>query len=116
MTRREFAAALLAAPARIVSIYSGVAVGAQSFSFRELPLDRAIDAMRELGLGYAELSQRHVLPSDPAAVKQWRTSVPLDEFRRIRKKFDDAGIVLSAYTYGLRSNFTDAEIAHAFEM
>jgi len=57
-----------------------------------------------------------VLPSDPAAVKQWRTSVPLDEFRRIRKKFDDAGIVLSAYTYGLRSNFTDAEIAHAFEM
>ena len=116
VTRREFSALMLGGAARILSTYSGVAVGAQTFSFRELPLNRAIAAMRDLGLGYAELSQRHVLPTEPAALKQWRTSAPLEEFRHIRKRFDDAGIVLCAYTYGFRANFTDAEIAHGFEM
>ena len=40
----------------------------------------------------------------------------LDEFRRIRKKFDDAGIELCAYTYSFREDFTDDEIEHGFQM
>jgi len=116
MTRRDFSAALMGGATGIASTHGGIAVGVQTFSFRELPLAGAIAAMRDLGIGYAELSQRHVVPADRAAAKAWRTAAPLDEFRAIRKQFDDAGIVLYAYTYGLRDDFTDAEIEHGFKM
>jgi sugar phosphate isomerase/epimerase len=91
-------------------------VGAQLYSFRDMPLDDAIQAMRRIGLGYAELSQQHLVPKDPAEQKAWRTQVPLSTFRDIRRKFDRAGVVLYAYTYRFRNDFTDAEIRHGFEM
>ena len=69
-TRRDFvglaaagyAAAGSARPFRIESTFGGVKVGAQTYSFRDRPVDEAIQAMREIGLGYAELTQRHVQP------------------------------------------------------
>ena len=123
-TRRDFvglaaagyAAAGSARPFRIESTFGGVKVGAQTYSFRDRPVDEAIQAMREIGLGYAELTQRHVQPKDPVALKKWRSMASLDEFRRIRKKFDDAGIELCAYTYSFREDFTDDEIEHGFQM
>jgi sugar phosphate isomerase/epimerase len=124
LTRRAFGKVALALPgarasraaARIHSTFGGVMVGAQTYSFRDRPLDAAIAAMREIGLGFAELTARHVQPADPAAAKAWRTAASLDDLRRVRRKFDDAGIVLTAFTYNIRADFTDAEIEHGFRM
>jgi sugar phosphate isomerase/epimerase len=49
-------------------------------------------------------------------LRDWRLTVPLDDFRTIRRKFDDAGIDLYAYTLSFRDDFTDAEMERGFEM
>ena len=70
MTRRDFgklAVAALASPAlaTINSKFSGVMIGAQTYSFRDLPsLDACIAAMKQIGLGYAELWDNQILPKD----------------------------------------------------
>ena len=40
----------------------------------------------------------------------------MDHFHGVRKKFDDAGILLYAYNYSFRDDFSDEEIARGFEM
>src|SRR5579863_2744146 len=100
-SRREFSKLALAALpaaaafARINSKVHGVQIGVQSYSFRDRSLDDAIKAMVEVGLGECELFAGHVEPKmSRADLRQWRTTVSLDEFHKIRKKFDDAGILL----------------------
>ena len=123
-SRREFSKLALAAIpaaaafARIDSKVHGVQLGVQSYSFRDRPLDDAIKGMVEVGLGECELWEGHVEPKHMSreAVREWRTSVPMTHFQDIRKKFDDAGILLYAYNYSFRDNFTDQEIARGFEM
>ncbi|HUE22320.1 MAG TPA: sugar phosphate isomerase/epimerase [Bryobacteraceae bacterium] len=101
---------------------NGVLIGAQSYSFRDRPLDAAIQGFVDVGLSECELSMGHVEPEFPrgpegrAALRKWRLSVPLDDIRAIRHKFDRAGIELSAYAYNMRDDFTDEEIARGFEM
>jgi sugar phosphate isomerase/epimerase len=110
ITRRDFAkfaAAAVAVPAlsAIDSKFSGVMIGAQTYSFRTLPsLDDCIAAMKEIGLGYAELWDN------------MRSYPPMDEIRGIRKKFDDAGIDLYAFNYNFRDEFTDRQIEQGFLM
>src|SRR5574338_99525 len=99
MTRRTFsklsiAAALPAYAAKINSKFHGVMIGAQTYSFRDRPLDACIAAMREVGLGYAELFNGHIEPKDAQTLAAWRKDPPLDEIRAVRKKFDDTGIEL----------------------
>jgi sugar phosphate isomerase/epimerase len=73
--------------------------------------------MAEAGLGLCELWQGHLEPrSGREAQQKWRTTVPMDFFREVRKKFDDAGIELYAYNYSFRPEFTDEEVARGFEM
>ena len=127
-SRRRFigvATAALGLPgmaAAIDSKISGVQIGAQSYSFRDRPLEEMISAMVEIGLGECELWQGHVEPArskSPDArdqLRKWRTTVPLDFFKEIRRKFDRAGIALSAYNYSFRDDFTDGEIERGFEM
>jgi sugar phosphate isomerase/epimerase len=124
-SRRTFAqitaAGLAAAPLfgqkRINSTIGGVLVGAQSYSFREKPLDGVIQAMAELGLGECELFSPHVEPRlSREELRKWRLSVSLSEFTAVRKKFDDAGINLYAYNLSFNDSFTDDEIDRGFEM
>ncbi len=62
------AAAALPAFAAIDSKFSGVMIGAQTYSFRTLPtLDDCIAAMKEIGLGYAELWDGQIVPKDRSA-------------------------------------------------
>jgi hypothetical protein len=122
VTRREFsklalAALPVAALGGIDSKIQGVQIGVQSYSFRDRSLDDAIKGMVEAGLGECELYEGHVEPKlSRDELRKWRTTVPMDHFRGVRKKFDDAGILLYAYNYSFRDNFTDEEIARGFEM
>jgi len=124
ISRRDFSKAVIASPlvmaapgfAKVNSKVDGVMIGAQTYSFRELPsLDDCIHAMQQIGLGYAELWEGQVMPRGDK-LESWRTHPPLDEFFAIRKKFDDAGIEIYAYTYGFRDEFTDEQIEQGFLM
>jgi sugar phosphate isomerase/epimerase len=125
------------------SVVDGVHIGAQTYSFRDLPrpagaadsVEVVIKAMTEAGLSECELfspqlepqfptGQRGArgAPPSPEAVKaredmrKWRLESPLDHFRDARKKFDAAGITITAYCYNMNASFTDAEIDRGFEM
>ncbi len=113
--------ALRGAP-RIDSKVDGVQLGAQSYSFRDRPLDKAIAAYQEVGLGECELWQGHVEPAEqPGAagreeLRKWRLNTPLDHFSGIRKQWDDAGILLYAYNLSFNDSFSDEEIDRGFQM
>ncbi|MEO8024967.1 MAG: sugar phosphate isomerase/epimerase [Bryobacteraceae bacterium] len=102
--------------AKINSTFRGVTVGAQSYSFRDRPLDACIAAMKEIGLGECELFQGHIEPKDKTALAAWRKNPPLDEIRGVRKKFDEAGINLYALNYSMRADWSDEELAKGFEI
>lgn len=123
LSRRDFSKLALAtlpaasAFARIDSKVDGVQLGVQSYSFRDRSLDDAIKAMVEIGLGECELFAGHVEPKrGEGDVHKWRTTVSMDVFHGVRKKFDDAGILLYAYNYSFRDDYSDEEIARGFEM
>src|SRR5262245_42233884 len=67
-SRRDFGKlALIGLPfsltlAEINSKMNGVRIGVQSYSFRSLPLDDAIKAMVDIGIGECELFSGHVEP------------------------------------------------------
>jgi sugar phosphate isomerase/epimerase len=102
---------------KIDSKIAGVMLGSQSYSFRDLPLDGCIQAMAEIGLGECELFSPHTEPKvSREELRQWRLTVPLDEMRAVRKKFDTAGINLSAYNLSFKDDFTDEEIDRGFQL
>lgn len=129
VSRREFSLGALASIAataapRVNSVVNGVAIGAQSYSFRDRSLDDCITAMKEIGLGYVELYSGHVEPKTDfrkeggrEEIRKWRLSKEaLDRAAEVKKKFNDAGIELHAFNYSFREDFTDAEIERGFEM
>ena len=142
LTRRTFGKLTLAglpiasALAKINSKIDGVQLGVQSYSFRDLSFDDALKAMVADGLGDCELFAAHIeeghtdqppmggprrgMSADDRKaaredLRKWRLSVPLDYFKGIRKKFDEAGVHLYAYNYSFADNFTDDEIERGFE-
>ena len=146
LTRREFGSLALAAFPLIRfgadSAYRGVRLGAQTYSFRDLPrtpggdgIDQVIRAFRECELVECELFAPQVEPQfnagargrrgDPPsadavkareALRAWRLETPLDHFRQVGEKFKKAGIDIYAYNYSPNNSFTDAEIDRGFEM
>jgi sugar phosphate isomerase/epimerase len=145
LTRREWhrlvlgglGASALASTARgagkkIDSRVHGVLIGAQSYSFRDRPLDQAIEAYAAVPLGEAELWQGHVEPrtdyarlqqmsaaekaADRESLRKWRLTTPLSTFTAIGEKFRAAGVDVYAYNYSFQDSFTDAEIDRGFEM
>src|SRR5258707_13231690 len=104
LSRRDFhrlalvGASASLATAKINSKINGVQLGVQSYSFRDMPLDKGIAGMVQIGLGECELWQGNIEPKvDREALRKWRTTVPMDFFRGVKKQFDDAGIELYAY-------------------
>jgi sugar phosphate isomerase/epimerase len=108
--------ASLIGAAKIKSVVSGVTIGAQSYSFRDRPLDACIDAFKAVGLGECELWAGHVEPRDRKRdeVRKWHLTAPLEQWKDARQKFDAAGINVHAYTYGFRADFTEEEIERGF--
>jgi len=130
LTRREWNSLALGAiaaaglPAGIFaagkpnSKIKGVQIGAQSYSFRDRPLDDAIKAYVEIGLNCCELWSGHVEPKDlnRADRRNWRLTTPLNYFTLIGEKFQKAGVDLYAYNYSFKDDFTDEEIKRGFEI
>lgn len=122
MNRRNFlattgfaiAGAGFAKPKMINSTVEGVTIGAQTYSFRDRPLDACIAAMKEIGLGEAELYNGHIEPKGADALEAFRKDPPLDQMREVRRKFDDAGIRLYALNYSFRENWSDQELEGGF--
>jgi sugar phosphate isomerase/epimerase len=110
---------------KIDSVVRGVQFGLQSYIFtgiglpQEGILDVVVKSMVESGLGECDLYAPLVQPAAERALTReelakWRMSVSLDYFREIRKKFEDAGIVV----YGL-SGFpgsTEEELGRTLEI
>src|SRR5262245_41508649 len=136
LTRREWSAivfgGLMSGPiARLGglagdSTVAGVRIGTQSYSFRDRSIERMIHGMTSIGLTFCELWQVHVEPQKfegatteaerREALRKWRLSVPLQEFKDIRGQFERGGIKLTAYNLSFRDDFTDEEIDRGFEM
>ena len=117
---------------------SGVRLGVQTYSFRELmrptggDLGRADhrgdegmrpDRVRTVGTANRTGIGNRTRAATPEqaqqareAVRKWRLETPLDHFRAIRKKFEAAGITVYAFNYSPNGSFTDAEIDRGFEM
>jgi sugar phosphate isomerase/epimerase len=104
--------------AMINSVFRGVQIGAQSYSFRDRPLDACIEAFRTIGLGECELTEGHLEPAKAKnpELKKWRLEAPLSFFKEVREKFDRAGILLYAWNYSFRRDYTDLEIERGFQM
>ncbi len=136
VTRRQFNRAALGVTGGVVaaqaglahtmidSKFAGVTIGAQSYSFRDRPLEEAIKAMKSIGIGSCELWSGHVEPlrevrnaeDGRAKLRAFRLETPLSHFEKIGESFHEAGIDLYAFNYSFRDHFTDDEIARGFEM
>jgi len=102
----------------IDSVFAGVQIGAQSYSFRDRPLAEAIKGYQDVGLGECELWEGHVEPQtgDFQKLREWRLSVPLSQFHDVRRQFDEAGVKLYAFNYSFSKNMTDDEFDRGFQM
>ncbi len=114
-TRREFTTGLAGAAAAVAlrataqerikpSVFGGIQVGVQSYTFRKFDIDRMIGAMRSVGLSSVELWNGHLEP----------TKTSDDAYKAVRRKFGDAGIVVSAYCANFPTDASDAHIERAF--
>ncbi len=114
-TRREFTAGMAAAavgvalPARAKgrpapSVFGGIQVGVQSYTFRAFDLDRMIAAMTSIGLTSVELWDGHL---DPAKTTD-------DGFKAVRRKLNDAGITVSAYCVNFEKDASDESLERSF--
>lgn len=115
------AASVLPAHEGIHSIFRGVLIGSQSYSFRDRDIFDAIKAYKQLGIGECEMWSGHMeRPGGKRLsreeLRDWRLSVDLSEFEKVGEAFHEAGVELYAFNYSFRADFTEPEIERGFEM
>ena len=131
-TRRDFltaavgltaGAASLPAHEGIHSVFRGVLVGAQSYSFRDRSVDEAIAGMKQIGIGSCELWSQHIARGhlgegrpNRESLRRFRLDSDLSVWENAGRRFHEAGIEVYAFNYSFRDDFTDAEIERGFEM
>jgi sugar phosphate isomerase/epimerase len=114
-TRRAFTAGLGSAAAGLAlgaaprtrakpSVFGGVAIGVQSYTFRAFDIDRMIAALTSIGLASVELWDGHLDPmkTDDAG------------FKAVRRKLDGAGIAVNAYCVNFPADASDEHLDRAF--
>jgi sugar phosphate isomerase/epimerase len=105
--------AILKGAPRINSKVNGVMIGAQSYSFRDMPVEDAVKGYKEIGLGYAELWQGHL---EPKGVKEperlaWMVSPDsLARAREVKKLFADAGVEIFAFNCSFKKSWNEQQI------
>jgi sugar phosphate isomerase/epimerase len=113
ITRRQFSGILLGAagvgllrPFDKVkpSIINGVQIGVQSYTYRKFTIERMIAEMQKVGLSSVELWMGHLDPMKTSEA----------EFKVVKKKFDDAGIHVSAYCVNFPKDASDEHLDRGY--
>ena len=114
-SRRDFGKIALAG-VPLMKMAGGVTIGVQTYSYRALPHEAIIDALKTDNAGEIELYSPGIEPPgvNREALRQWRLSTPMDYFAGVRKNFEDAGVTIHSYTMNYNANFTDDEIDKTF--
>jgi sugar phosphate isomerase/epimerase len=129
-TRREFGTATLGAFAGLGRLQpdatsSGVRLGVQTYSFRDVPrtaegdmIEPLIRAMVACGFTECELWAPQVEPPRRSReeLRTWRLQTPIAYFRAVKQKFDAAKISIYGYNYSPNTSYTDEEIDRGFAM
>lgn len=107
------------------SRFGGVQVGTITYSFLSMPdqsLSSILNYTVQSGLSSVELmgdpvEQYAGIPEsgDQEVIRQWRTAVPMDKFREIRKMFNARGVKIDILKLG-GTEWSDAEIDYAFNV
>jgi sugar phosphate isomerase/epimerase len=114
-TRRQFTAGLGAAAAGLAlapaarakvkpSVFGGIQVGIQSYSYHALDVDRMIADMTAIRISSVELWDGHLEPMTTTEAG----------FGAMRRKLNDAGITVSAYCVNFPTATTDERLDRAF--
>ena len=124
-----------------VTTVSGVVFGVETFSFHDLPpsgdpalIPTIISNLQTLGIAECEIMSGHIEPFSSAMTgwwvqsrrapefermreeaRQWRLTVPMDYYRAIRQRFEDAGLRIYLYNINFNETFTDEERDRTFE-
>jgi sugar phosphate isomerase/epimerase len=114
ITRRQFGIGLAGAFAGLTSrssdgkvkpsVFGGIEVGVQSYTFRSFSVDKMIDAMKSIGLSSVELWDGHLNPMKASE----------GDFKAIKAKFEDAGIRVSAYCVNFPVDASDEYLDRGF--
>ena len=113
LSRREFGGLLLGAAGSLAmgkldklkpSVFGGIQVGTQSYTFRKFTVDQMIAAMQSIGLSYVELWDGHLNPKQATEA----------DYKAVKKKFDDAGIRVGAYCVNFPTDSTDELLDRGF--
>jgi len=86
------------------SIFGGIQVGVQSYTFRTFNVDKMIDSMKSIGISSVELWDGHLNPGKASEA----------DFKAIKKKFDETGITVSAYCVNLPVDSTNEHLDRSF--
>ena len=119
---------------------NGVVFGVETFSFHDLPpagdqlIPTIVKNLQTLGIAECEIMSGHVEPFPSVMTgwwvqsrrspdfarlreeaRQWRLTVPMKDYRDIRRRFEDAGLRIYLYNVNFNETFTDAERDRTFE-
>jgi sugar phosphate isomerase/epimerase len=112
------------------SFIGGVQFGLQPFCYHDLAMTpetrpTLIRRLVQNGFGMVELHATWVEPrfSGPGLsaedarerLRGWRLSNPVEDYRRVKKEFDEAGITIYTYYVNLNDSYTEAEVDAVFE-
>ena len=113
-TRREFSLGLVGTAAGLMfrgsddkikpSVFGGIQVGVQSYTFRTFTVDKMIDAMKSIGISSVELWDGHLNPEKASEA----------DFKAMKKKLDEVGITVGAYCANFPVNSTDDHLDRSF--
>ena len=113
MTRREFGGLVLGAVGMMAlrpfdkvkpSVVGGVEIGVQSYTYRKFTIEQMIAEMQKVGLSSVELWNGHLDPMKTSEA----------EFKAVKKKFDDAGIHVSAYCVNFPKDSSDEHLDRGY--
>ncbi len=98
-------AAGLAAEKARSSLFGGVQIGVMTYSFRDRPLDKALEEIVRIGFSSVELFSGHLDPlkASDAEIVAWK------------KKFEEAGVKIASYYVDFGQDPSDEQIDRGFE-
>lgn len=77
--------------------------------------DGKIPTMQEMSAKYRAAMRGPENQKYREDLRHWRLTTPASYFKQVRKRFDDAGIDVFAYTLNFSKDFTDEELDKCFE-